>query len=308
MGTEVPLSPAPSSSHRFHPASSRIIVAVLAMFTLVALLAGCDDGNGDASVSASTRATTTSVPSTTTSAVPGATQVDPAMPTNATSTTKATVDTGQSATSLTDDEAEEGGHTASSASTVPAGPGSSTPRSTSKSTTPATTKTSTPACDAAGFATTNIDVRHDPEPGTTEGLLLQSVRTGSTDCYERVVWDFGDGAPAWFYLTRYVDSDGEFVMGQADPPEAPMAHVDGEAFLEVIMQASSVDFDLPGGPDFIVDGEPAVTGVSSIIDLVRIDDFEGQMTWIVGLDDEHPYRIFTLKNPSRLVIDFYTGG
>lgn|GEM_PF-219075 len=306
MGTEVPLSPTASSSHRFQ--TPRIVVAVVAMFALVALFAGCDDGNDDTSLSAPTGNTTKSLPSTTMSGDLGTTQADPATPTTATSTANATVDTGRSATSLTDDEAEEGSHTASSASTVPAGAGSSTPASTSKSTTPSTTKTTKPACDSSGFETTNIDVRHDPEPGTAEGLLLQSVRTGSTDCYERVVWDFGDGQPAWFYLSRFVDSDGEFVMGQADPPEAPMAHVDGKAFLEVIMQASSVDFDLPGGPDFVVDGEPAVTGVSSIIDLVRIDDFEGQMTWIVGLDEEHPYRIFTLENPSRLVIDFYTAG
>lgn len=301
----------PALHKRVARAATWAIIAV-ALFTAIV---GCGDSDDPATATATASATTSSttslaanVPTTTTHTgaeddgepTTSATGVDGA-PT-ATASSIPTSDTARSATTLSKDEVSASDPDSIPSEVTDSSAGSTDPSSSQSSTAPSAN------CDDSSFGDDVIDVRNDPDPGTVEGLLLSSVRTGSTDCYERIVWDFGNAEPPWFYIVEPVESDdGDFVMGQADPPEAPVAHVEGDAFVQVIIQATSVDFDRPGGPEFVIDERPQLKGVTSIMDLVRIDDFEGQMNWIVGLDEQRPYRVFTLTDPGRLVLDIATG-
>jgi hypothetical protein len=36
---------------------------------------------------------------------------------------------------------------------------------------------------------------------------------------------------------------------------------------------------------------------------VRTGDFEGVLTWVIGLDQQRPFSVFRLSNPSRVYID-----
>jgi hypothetical protein len=42
-------------------------------------------------------------------------------------------------------------------------------------------------------------------------------------------------------------------------------------------------------------------------EVVRTGDFEAVLTWAIGLDERVGFRVSTLDNPSRLVVDLDTG-
>jgi hypothetical protein len=136
-------------------------------------------------------------------------------------------------------------------------------------------------------------------PGLT--ALLVDVRTGRHDGYERVVFEFlGDRVPG--YAVQYVDPPFT-----ADPSDLPVA-VDGDAFLRVRMAWAS-GYDLTGdlgqvytGPDRIDVNAPVVQ------ELVLLGDFEAVLSWVIGVDAEHPFRVTVLDEPARIVIDIATAG
>jgi hypothetical protein len=39
-------------------------------------------------------------------------------------------------------------------------------------------------------------------------------------------------------------------------------------------------------------------------EIVRTGDFEAVLTWAVGLDLVRSFRVLTLENPARIVVDF----
>lgn len=202
------------------------------------------------------------------------------------------------------------------------GDGGSTaaPSSTAATTSPATTSpaTTSPATPSTAAATSSTTGPSTPPPttglpgaGTTPvstppgengpGLtaLLSDVRTGRHDGYERVVFEFaGEVLPG--SSVRY-----EAPPFVADPSGEPVA-VSGGAFLAVRMAWAS-GFDLSGdlgqvytGPTRLVVGAPVVS------ELVQTGDFEAVLDWVIGLDGRHPFRVSTLDDPVRLVIDFPT--
>jgi hypothetical protein len=45
-------------------------------------------------------------------------------------------------------------------------------------------------------------------------------------------------------------------------------------------------------------------GASVIVEAVQISDFEAVLSWAVGLNDRVDFRVTTLHDPPRLVVDF----
>ncbi len=123
------------------------------------------------------------------------------------------------------------------------------------------------------------------------------IRTGRHQCFERVVIEFaGEG-----------QLPGRRVGYVLDPvllsPSDETVMIRGNATL-LIRVASWMGEPLSGvdpGPTQIFP-----TNVRKIKELRLVENFEGMHQWAVGLDRARPFRVFTLANPARLVIDIGT--
>lgn len=145
--------------------------------------------------------------------------------------------------------------------------------------------------DAAGFGT---DAQQDPTwPGGGGDLLPTGVRIGVHADVERVVLDFlGEGAPGW--RVEYVDEAVEDGSGRP-------VDVDGDAVLQVV--ATGVRYPEGDENDQVVHGKVGAEGTEVVEEVVVSGIFEGQDQVFIGLDEQVPFRVFTLTEPSRLVVD-----
>jgi hypothetical protein len=149
--------------------------------------------------------------------------------------------------------------------------------------------------DGADFST---DAQNDPGwPGGGGDLLPTGVRVGSHEGYERVVLDFeGAGTPGW--RVEYVDEAIE--EGRGD-----VVDVDGDFTLQVI--ATGVRYPEGDDENARVAHGSYDAGDADLVEEVRVTGiFEGQNQAFIGLDEEAPFRVFTLTEPARLVVDVRT--
>lgn len=122
--------------------------------------------------------------------------------------------------------------------------------------------------------------------------LLVAVRAASHPGYDRVVWQFKGGLPANRQAT-YVTT----LMGHGSGLPIRIA---GSAILQVTMSFANAHNPITGtstAPDRLVVGLP------NAIELVKCGDFEAHVTYGVGLAKRQTFRLFTLTNPSRVVLD-----
>lgn len=164
----------------------------------------------------------------------------------------------------------------------------------------ATTTTAAP-CPDSGEATT---------PKTTGGetqvpALLHSVQVTSALCVDLVRFGFTmktDAAPSC--VVSY--QDGPFT---ADASGVSVS-VDGNAFV-VVRCAPAYGYDFDSGKATYT-GPPLITpdGARSVRELVETGDFEGVLTWVIGLEEARPFRVAVATMPqgatyeSTLVITF----
>jgi hypothetical protein len=130
-------------------------------------------------------------------------------------------------------------------------------------------------------------------PSTTDRAQITDVRVGTHDAYDRVVFEFASGIP---------DAVIEGVLPPlyADPSGLEM-DVAGTAFLKVTMHgASRMSPEGTGTYDGPTNFEP---GFDRLVQLIEGGDFEAVSTWYLGLDGAGCFRVLTLADPSRLVID-----
>jgi hypothetical protein len=169
-------------------------------------------------------------------------------------------------------------------------------RKSSGSTTPATT-TTVDGIDPLEDAGT------DPVTGSATGdgtALLERIGVARHEGYDRVVFQFRNHVPG--YRVEY--QDGPFAEdGSGNPVD-----VAGNAFVVVRMEPAS-GFDLSTGEGQVVYKGPrrisgADAGTSVVRELVRLGDFEAVLTWAIGLEEKVDFRVLTLANTARLVIDF----
>jgi hypothetical protein len=161
-------------------------------------------------------------------------------------------------------------------------------------TAPVTTAPVTPTT----MSTAAVSVPATPAgPGTVS--LLVDVRVGRRDDAERIVFEFANLLPGWavWYAEGPVTED---------PSDLPL-RVAGDHVLVVRMEAAS-GFDLAGdtadqtylGPLRISPMWPTVQEV------VRVGDFEAVLSWAIGVGGRPGFRVTTLVDPPRLVVDIDT--
>ncbi len=145
-----------------------------------------------------------------------------------------------------------------------------------------TTTTAAPpadgSCDTAG------DTSSKSQAFSAGVSYLTDVSVEPQGCVVRFTFRDDPGLPG--YSIGY--EDGPFTFGEDRTLE-----IDGSAFLVVhFEQASAVEFgdeDLTEtytGPD-----ELRPEGVPHLLEIAELTDFEGVLTWVMGLDDERPFNV-----------------
>ena len=182
-----------------------------------------------------------------------------------------------------------------SVTTTTATPTTSTPAPTTA--TPSESSASPPATAPPGYT---LDGRTSPTFPNLGGALggIGRVRVGHHEGYDRVVWEFaGSGRPT--YKVHYVDTP----LGDGSGDPVP---VRGDAFVEVLI--TSVGIPAAGTPRPPDAPASALAGTVVAQAFSIYGGFEGYGQSFIGiLGEQRPLRVTTLTNPTRLVVDVYTG-
>jgi hypothetical protein len=124
-------------------------------------------------------------------------------------------------------------------------------------------------------------------------IILDNIRAGSHQGFDRVVFEMTDGAdPGW--QIDYVDEPLQQASGNP-------VDVAGDAFLHVMITNTTYPFEL-GIEDPLEPG--TYPGAGRVSEIAYTSIFEGYTEAYIGLDEELPYSVTLLHNPTRVVIDF----
>ncbi|QBJ97834.1 hypothetical protein ERC79_19220 [Rhodococcus sp. ABRD24] len=126
-------------------------------------------------------------------------------------------------------------------------------------------------------------------------LTVTDIRIGSHDGFDRVVYELGgSGTPGW--RTRIVTTAAQ--QGSGKPIE-----VDGEAILEVLIDGSAYPFE-SGVEPYRGQNPLAAAPGGVVLQVADAGVFEGVTQTFVGLSRaDAQYRVYTLDNPTRVVVD-----
>jgi hypothetical protein len=159
-----------------------------------------------------------------------------------------------------------------------------------------TTASSAPPCTFAGAT----DAAKGGGDAPTR--LLTDVRVGAHGCYERVTFELRpqqgetDGPIGWkaAYESAPITEDGS----------GRPVKMKGTAFLVVTMSATGADLSQEAAPaTYTGPASIEAAGTSRIQQVRRTGDFEGVLTWVIGLDTKRPFHVTTETNPARVIVD-----
>jgi hypothetical protein len=130
-------------------------------------------------------------------------------------------------------------------------------------------------------------------PQTDPAAQLTGFRTAEHATFDRVVFQFRGRVPG--YDVRYVPAVTQ------DPSDQPIP-LQGRAFIRVVLRHASTSPGPGGGPvpSFVGTITP---GFQSLKQIKAAGDFEHYLTFGIGLDHRVGFRVFTLTDPSRVVVD-----
>ena len=150
--------------------------------------------------------------------------------------------------------------------------------------------TSTAVCDE----TFGVDRVSENFPQLLSGLVGRDIRTGAHPCFERVVIELQGPGDLPGYRVEYVPDPVRL------SPSDLIVEIAGDATLVVSLGAwmSNTEGEGYAGPRQIVP-----TNVQHIAELRLIENFEGMSMWAIGLDEQRGFRVSTLLEPPRIVVD-----
>jgi hypothetical protein len=128
----------------------------------------------------------------------------------------------------------------------------------------------------------------------TPGSYLTGIRTGRQASADRVVFQFAGKLPSSYTVTRVTQ-----VVGDASGKPVAIA---GQSFLKVTFRGATAVCPATGHATY--PGPSAATpGYAQLLGLAAAGDFEGYLTWGIGLAAKGGYHAYTLTAPYRVVID-----
>lgn len=139
----------------------------------------------------------------------------------------------------------------------------------------------------------------DREPDTAEasvGAFLSPVnlRFGVHDGFDRIVLDLvGAGTPGW---------TGEYVENPTFQASGVPLDLLGEDYLRI--QVRGVVYPTEDGAQPFAGASTVTPKTGGVVKEVRYGSvFEGQTEVFIGLSSDEPFRVFSLADPTRVVID-----
>lgn len=132
-----------------------------------------------------------------------------------------------------------------------------------------------------------------------ETALLTDVRAARQEGYDRVVFEFANAVPGYEvgYVERPVIADGS----------GDEVAVEGGAVLRVRMEpALDADLTQESAPRTYTGPNRFSPETDAVVELVRTGGFEAVLAWAVGTDEERLFRVTTLLDPPRIVVDVYS--
>lgn len=122
---------------------------------------------------------------------------------------------------------------------------------------------------------------------------ITDVRTGLHEDFDRVVLDLTGDEPVLGWFVGPVDE-------AVEDPTGFVLDVEGETFLQLGVRG--IDWTTESPQRY--DGDPvAGAGTEVLTEVVFGGLFEGQQQVVLGLREETDYRIFSLTDPARIVVD-----
>jgi hypothetical protein len=130
--------------------------------------------------------------------------------------------------------------------------------------------------------------------------VLQTVRIGQHDTFERVVFDFRDADAIPGVQVGYAAN--AITM---DPSGEPVG-VPGDRVIVVRLQAASRNDTTQTPPRTAYAGPDRVPGSRApVTEVVLTGDFEARLSWAIGVVGNPRYTVVTTVNPARVVLDVY---
>lgn len=121
---------------------------------------------------------------------------------------------------------------------------------------------------------------------------VTAVREAAHSSYDRMVWEHGpDGSG---YRVAYVDAP-VLSCGSGEP-----VTLEGGAVLTVTLLPAVAHSE--DGKSLLATKQ-LKPGHISVKSMEQICDFEGRVTWAIGVRERLPVRVSLLKDPARLVVD-----
>ena len=118
---------------------------------------------------------------------------------------------------------------------------------------------------------------------------LTNIRVGRHATFDRVVLDFGTGGPASFR--------GKFTPQLIADPSGKRVSLPGNTFVSVVLQGATAFGTYQGRKSF------TTTALRNVRAVAITGDFEAVLSIGLGVRHRTWLHVFTLPNPSRLVID-----
>lgn len=149
-----------------------------------------------------------------------------------------------------------------------------------------------PPADEAPFV---ADRQPDTAAASADAFLSPvGLRFGVHEGFDRIVLDLvGQGTPGW--RGEYVDDPTQQAAGEP-------VYLLGKAYLLVMVHGVAYPTE-EGARSFQGPGR-IIPDNSGIVEEVRYGSmFEGQVEIWVGLASDEPFRVFSLEDPTRVVID-----
>lgn len=130
-------------------------------------------------------------------------------------------------------------------------------------------------------------------PSAPAVAYVDALRTGTHSGYDRLTIEFKNGAPASFEVQP--QSGTTFTQS----PSGQTVTVQGTSGILVTIRGADLHTDYTGSLDI-------KTGYAGLVEVRRVQDFEGVVQLALGVSGTGCYRVLVLSNPDRLVIDIQT--
>jgi len=176
-------------------------------------------------------------------------------------------------------------------STTPTGPPQATAAATAAETPAVTASAGTPGETFEGGGRAPVEGTLGEQATPPPLATLVDVRAAEHNGFDRIVFEFQDNAPD--FRVEYVPQ--AILCGSGQP-----VTVTGAAVLQVRFTAAAAHND-QATPT--VNTFELTPNLPAILRALQTCDFEGEVTWQVGLTAESDFKVTKLEDAARLVVD-----